>query len=364
MTTRRSVDPGEPRVRLNAPPDILATIPFLVGYHPTDSVVILGMCGRRLTFTARDDLPGEGAEVLPEQIEYLVQVVLRQGCDGVLVVGFGSDKRATPTVEAICAAYRDVDVTVKEALRVEDGRYVSYLCRNANCCPPEGVPYDPGASAVSAAWTLSGRVARRDRAEYEAQIQPAMGTVRESMQKATADAHARLVELVRASDDEERAEAALLTAGTMAIADALDCHVRGVALRDDQVAWLSVLVESISVRDIGWSLILGAGAALHHHRSIWQEVLHRAESDLMAAPACLFAFAAWRGGDGGIARLALDRALDVEPGYRMAELLYQVIAHAIPPSTMDGFPDLPLKRRRSARPRKRSSTRRARTRRK
>ena len=63
MTTRRFADPDEPRVRLSAPPDILATIPFLVGYHPTDSVVVLGMRGRRLTFTARDDLPAAGAEV-------------------------------------------------------------------------------------------------------------------------------------------------------------------------------------------------------------------------------------------------------------------------------------------------------------
>ena len=261
-------------------------------------------------------------------------------------------------VAALCAAFEDIGVTVKEALRANEGRYVSYLCRNPACCPPEGVPYDPAASAIAAAWTLSGRVARRDRAEYEAQIEPATGQVRESMDSATAAAHDRLIDLVTAPEDEEQAEAALLTAGTLAIAEALDCVLHGTPLSDEQVAWLSVLLGSISVRDIGWSLIRGSGAALYHHRALWQEVLHRVEADLVAAPACLFAFAAWRCGDGGIARLALDRALDVEPGYRMAELLHEVITQGIPPSTMDDFPELPITRRRGARRRKRSSTRR------
>ena len=137
--------------------------------------------------------------------------------------------------------------------------------------------------------------------------------MRESMDRATAEAHDRLVDLVTRPDDEEQADAAMLTAGTLAIAEALDCQLRGTPLRDEQVAWLSVLLGSISVRDIGFSLIHGSGAALLHHRGLWQEVLHRAEPDLVAAPACLFAFAAWRCGDGGIARLALERALDVDP---------------------------------------------------
>ena len=117
MTTRRSAEPDEPRVRLSAPPDILATIPFLVGYHPTDSVVVLGMRGRRLTFTARDDLPAAGAEVPEQQIAYLVDVLQRQACDAVLVVGFGDEERATPMVMALCSAFEDVGVSVKEALR-------------------------------------------------------------------------------------------------------------------------------------------------------------------------------------------------------------------------------------------------------
>ena len=54
-----------------------------------------------------------------------------------------------PIVVAFCAAFEDVGVTVKEALRANDGRYVSYLCSNPACCPPEGMPYDSAASAIA-----------------------------------------------------------------------------------------------------------------------------------------------------------------------------------------------------------------------
>src|SRR5262245_18285028 len=197
MTTRPTVDLGKPRLRLNAPADVLATIPFLVGFHPTDSVVVLGMCGRRLTFTARADLPDADAKALREHVKYLVDIVLRQPCDGALVVGFGTEDQVTPTVNALCAAFAEAGVAVKEALRAHDGRYVSYLCKNAACCPPDGVPYASSSSAIAATWTLAGRVARRDRAEFEAQIEPATGPARESMARATAVAHDRMVELIK-----------------------------------------------------------------------------------------------------------------------------------------------------------------------
>jgi hypothetical protein len=350
MTPGRPSQVGEKRLRLSAPPDILATIPFLIGYHPTDSIVVLGKRERRVVFTARDDLLAAGDEALADHVDYLVGVVLRQGCDNVLLVGFGNEERVTPMLTALRDAYREAGVAVLEGLRAHEGRYWSYVCGNPSCCPPEGAVYDPNSSAAAAAWTLNGRVALRDRAEYEAQIQSASGDVRAVMQRATLAAQERLLAVMGEADDDDQAAAALLTAGNLAIAEALDQRLRGDPLTHDQVAWLTVLLMSIQVRDIAWSLIQGSGTVLFHHRALWQDVLHRAEPDLVPAPASLFAFAAWRSGDGGIARLALDRALDQDPRYRMAVMLHQAITSGLPPSALDGFPSAPLSR---VRPRRR-----------
>lgn len=341
----------------------MATIPFLVGYHPTESIVVLGMNEHRVSFTARDDLPPPGAP--PEdQVAYLVGIVLRQGCRRVMLVGYGTEERVAPMMDALLAGFPRAGATVIDALRADGQRYWSYVCTNRRCCPPEGMPYDTSSSEVAAAWTLAGRVARRDRAEYEAQVRPATGPVREAMRRATAAAHERLIELVAEAEDEEQAEANLLTAGNLAIAQALDRQLRGQAPTDEQAAWLSVLLQSIAIRDIAWSLIRGSGLGLHHHRALWQEVLHRAEPDLVPAPASLFAFAAWRSGDGGIARLALDRALDADPRYRMALLLHEAITMGLPPTALEGFPsgaEAAIRRGRGGRRRRRPSKKRAAT---
>jgi hypothetical protein len=346
-------------VRLANPHDILATIPFLIGYHPSDSIVVLGMCEHRITFTARDDLPAEGAGPDPDQVAYLVEVLLRQGCQRLMLVGYGSEARVAPTMTALLDSYDEAGVRVLEALRADGTRYWSYLCTNPHCCPAHGTTYDTAASEVAAAWTLAGRVARRDRAEYEEQIRPVTGAARDSMHRATDAAHRRLIDTVGSAQDEDEAEAALLNAGNLAIAEALDRQLHGVPPTDDEAAWLAVLLQSIPIRDIAWSLIRGSGAALYHHRALWQEILHRAGHDLVPAPASLFAFAAWRCGDGGIAKLALERALDVDPRYRMAGMLREAIALGIPPTAMDSFPGEPVRRARGERRRRRSSKTRA-----
>jgi Domain of unknown function (DUF4192) len=348
----------QPRVRLSAPNDILATIPFLVGYHPSDSVVVLGMTEHRVSFTARDDLPPAGEQPPEEQVSYLVEIVMRQGCGRVMLVGYGGEERVTPTITALLDSFEHAGAKVVDALRADRGRYWSYLCANPRCCPPQGMPYDTSSSEVAAVWTLSGRVARRDRSEYEEQIRPVIGPAREAMHRATAAAHERLIGLIADAEDEEQAEAALLNAGNLAIAEALDRQLSGQAPAEAQAAWLSVLLQSVAIRDIAWSLIRGSGMALFHHRALWQEVLHRAENDLVPAPACLFAFAAWRGGDGGIARLALERALDVDPRYRMAILLHEAITLGLPPTALESWPenaDAVIRRGRGGRRRRRSS---------
>ncbi len=355
-------------MRLGQPSDLLAMIPFMLGFHPSESLVVVALKDTQVAFGARDDLPPLGCDPPPEQTRYLVDVVRRQRCNRVLLVGYGPEEQGSPTLTALTAAFHDADVMVLESLRADGGRYWSYLCANERCCPSQGTPYDVSTSEVAATWTLDGRVAWRDREEYEAQILPVSGPVREAMARETVTAHQRLVALLTAANDEEHAAAMLNSAGNLAIASALDRLLNGEPPTNEQVAWLSVLLQSIPIRDAAWGLITGNETELRQHRSLWQEVLRRAEPDLMAAPASLFAFAAWRDGDGAIARLALERALAADPEYRMANLLYQALTAGVPPSAFDAFDDVAtlmaprlvtVRRARGGRGRRRSSKDRA-----
>ena len=120
--------------------------------------------------------------------------------------------------------------------------------------------------------------------------------------------------------------------GRAAIRDALLHYQQGGRCFDDEAAFLTVLLLHIPIRDHAWSLT----DASAHHIALWSDLTRRARHDLVPGPASLLAFAAWRAGEGTLANLALNRALAADPGYRMAQLLYQIVQAGLPPSALDG----------------------------
>ncbi|KAB1108814.1 DUF4192 domain-containing protein [Micromonospora aurantiaca] len=393
------------RLSVRSPADMVAAVPYLLGFHPADSVVVVAVRGRRVVFAARGDLPAPGVDPGPAA-RHLAQVVARQDADAATVVGYGPAARVTGVVDAIGDALTAAGLVVLDALRVTEGRWFSYLCVEPSCCPPEGTPYDPAASQVSAAAVFAGQVALPDRAALAAQVSPLDGPVRLAMRRATGRARLRLAALTgRPSTpssgspagglpaDSSRAGAeppvpadgagpegessvpvggpgsggksqvpaggagsggeprAVRTAGTAAVRAAFRRQRRGERLDDDEVAWLTVLLTHVAVRDHAWSRTDGRDEDI----SLWTDVLRRAEPDLIAAPGCLLAFAAWRSGHGALAAVALERVLSAHPGYSLAVLLDEALRRGVAPSALDGWPgsgDGAVLRRRRRRPRR------------
>src|SRR5262245_62608422 len=53
--TTRAVDDASV-LRVRNPGDLIEAIPYLLGFHPRDSLVIVGLAGTRVSITARVDL--------------------------------------------------------------------------------------------------------------------------------------------------------------------------------------------------------------------------------------------------------------------------------------------------------------------
>ena len=226
--------------------------------------------------------------------------------------------------------------------------------------PGEWISYNPLASAVAAEWTVAGRVALPSREAYEGQLKPLGGVARAAIRQATARADERLMDLLTQAADERDATAAMTAETHRAIDRALSRLRADERLTDDDVAWLSLLVASVDLRDVAWMRIRERGSdELSKHRTLWMDVFRRAEPDLISGPGCLFAFAAWRCGEGALARLALERVLRTDPHYSMALLLHHILAHGLPPSAFDHLPPSRVRRRPARGRRKRSSSRRA-----
>lgn len=333
MTTR-SVAPSwiPPKVKLTSPADLIAATPYLLGFHPAQSVVVLGFTARQLTFAARSDLPGPD-EPVPAVARDIVDVVVRQRADAVAVIGYGAAEPVDPLLKALRGAAEQRGLPVKDLLRVDAGRWWSHLCTEPACCPPEGTRIDLAAEQVSAQLTMEGLAAAPSRADVARQVAPIGGLTRTSMVQATGRARQRYARLLAANPAGAWAEV-VLGEGTGAIQAALGRYEQGGALDDDELAWLSLLLDAIAVRDVAWRTITGARRDIR----LWTDVTRRADPALVAGPASLLGFAAWRAGDGVLAGLAVERALRADPGYTLAHLLLRGLRQGIPPSAFADGP--------------------------
>lgn len=259
MTTTTSVPvagpPDPPLVRLSRPGDLVAATPYLLRFHPTDSLVMLafgGVAGTTFAGIARTDLPA------PEHVgplgRTLVETMRRRGASAVAILGYGP------------------------AERVDQRR-----------------------------------------------VAPVGGLTRTSMDQATRRAETRLAGWLDTVPEAER-QRAVLGEGAAVVRAAIDRSASGGALDDDAVAWLTILLTWLPVRDAAWQAI----TAEQPHLTLWTDVVRRADPALVPAPACLLAFTAWRFGDGVLAGMALERAERADPDYPLAGLLRRLLAQGPP----------------------------------
>ncbi len=354
---------------VRSPADLIAAVPYLLGFHPQDSLTVVAVRDHRVVFAARHDLPDPGTpeDAAEAEARHVAVVVARQDVQGATVIGHGTADRVTPAVLRLSAALQGLGIAVLDVLRVTDGRFWSYLCDDPSCCPPEGLPCDSASTAVAAAATYAGQVALPDRETLAAQLAPVTGAAGEDMRAATRLAEQRLANLlaadspagVRVDDPGPAAEARppaaqseptgpdavafgrrVRRAGRSAVRSAFRRHRDGGRLSDAEVAWLGVLLGHLSVRDYAWERI----GAEEWQVALWTDVLRRVQAVHVPPVACLLAFAAWRSGQGALAALAVDRARSQDPDYSMAALLDDVLRYALPPSTVDDWPAGPRSR--------------------
>jgi hypothetical protein len=229
---------------------------------------------------------------------------------------------------------------VLEFLRVQDGHYRSYMCGDEACCPAAGVPLDASATAAAEAAAATRRAAVAeagvlpDRAAVAARVAPLGGIAAESMRLATLRAERHVTQLLAKVRKSARIGAGrrMLTAeGLAAVSDLIAAYRSGGTFTADyQVAWVTVALQDLRVRDDAWARMDPANVGAHCR--LWTDVTRRAQPGYVASPASLLAFVAWQSGDGALANVALDRALADDPRYSMALLLRQVITAGAPPS--------------------------------
>ena len=325
--------PDDCTLEVRSDNDLLAAIPYMFGFHPADSVVVVAFRGRTLVFAARQDLHPD-SDRATEAANQVAELVLRQDVDGAMIIGYGERDRVTPTVRRVSRALRLAEVPIVDELRLTGERYWSYRCEEHGCCSAEGREYRPEKTTVAATATFAGQVALPDRATLIARIAAVTGAERAAMVAATARAEDRIVELLARDLPDAGLARSIRRAGRAAVRDAERRYRSGRRLDDDEVAWLGALLADIPVRDYAWERI----GVEDWCADLWTDVVRRVEPAYVPAPACLLGFAAWRQGQGALAYAAVDRAVAADPEYTMAGLLAQILELGLSPAAVVGWP--------------------------
>ncbi|MEU4349300.1 DUF4192 domain-containing protein [Streptomyces sp. NPDC023838] len=361
----RGLPDDDPQLTLRNPAELADALPYLMGFHPTDSVVMVALHGRRGRFGGRLRLgipraPGEWPHVAEQLAECLVTGSERRGPrpDAIIVflcqdpdpagevTGSQIMERLRPLAQLLRTACGALDVPVLEALCISDGRYWSYCCPDARCCPPEGnVLALPGTSVLAAAATFAGLQVRGSLREMETRLAPWRRPAAADQERVLAAAEEALVP--RILDEEERLRVGgetLDLAGRVmrrlsgappatgrTDADALDDSL----IAHDEAAALVLGLQDRTTRDRAAEWMEGpdAAPALRLWRALARRCVGR-YGEHAAAPLTLAGWVAWSTGDEPAARVALGLALRADPEYQFAQLLHQACNQGLDPESL------------------------------
>ncbi|MFC9286245.1 DUF4192 domain-containing protein [Streptomyces sp. NPDC057052] len=357
--------PASHQVTLRTPAELADALPYLLGYRPEDSIVLVALHdqGGRGRFGGRARLgipahPEDWPAVARQLAQGLVTGSERRGVRPAQIVAYLCQEpakgetggrvreRLQPLAHALRVECGRLDIPVIEALCISDGRFWSYCCSGEGCCPVEGVPMGlPGTSVLAAAATYAGIQVRGTLRELRARLLPLETGVAVEQELALDTAGMDL--LPRMLHDTSRAAVAEETIALAArvirrfseapsVTSALPADRRDDELvASDEAAALILGLQDRATRDRAAEWMEGDEAA--PALRLWRALARRCVGpygEHAAAPLTLAGWVAWSSGDELEAREALAMALGADPSYLFARLLHHACNEGLDPESV------------------------------
>jgi hypothetical protein len=334
MTTSRST----PVVKVKTQADIIGVIPTRLGFHPSESLVIVCLDGPRQRFglVLRLDLPEPADEV--RAAADLAARAARSGADGAIVLCFTSapdDDGELPRarlIDRVLAELDDHGLGYGESLLVREGRWWSYQCVKP-CCPRGGTPLPsqptPAVAEAEAIGAIHGRAVLPSR---EALVKSVAGPValREiAMTQRQAEAEDAYIRDV----GEHGYHAARLTTAGLAQTMVAGFLAGDHSVDDAQVARLLVGLTDKPARDLMYTW----GLDDEHAEQVIAFLISLTQCAVgwYAVPICtVLAGVAYQQGNGALAAVAVERALRTDPTYELAQIVDALLTGQVPPEAI------------------------------
>ena len=309
---------------LTSPHDLLAAIPFLIGYHPENSLVLVSLQDDHIGMAMRVDFP---TDIAPESYDLLAAHMVREGATAAFIVAYISESHGDPDPVMVntSAALMRNHIDVKESLIVRGNRYRSMMCNDLTCCPLEGTEIPQlDTSRIAAEHVIAGHP--MPFANVNGLIQ-SIAALPSSYELSWQD---EVQEFWISSDSEEIND--LQRDGATAVIDLAGEYREGRGAEDRElVARVIGRMSDIQVRDFSLGSHTDETGDLYW--AMWGDLLRIAPRGFVAPIASLFAAMAYERGEGALAHKALDRALADDDQYSLALLLRRVFTAGWPPAS-------------------------------
>ncbi|WP_193614325.1 DUF4192 domain-containing protein [Nocardioides lijunqiniae] len=308
---------AKPVVSINNESDLIAVVPHLLHFHPTDSLVVFPVSGRAPT--ARVDHPHDGDALLEVAASLGAAYRKHAGARVVLLAYTDNHPHAVDAITAVTAML-DGFAEVIDSL-VVDGEQWFRLGTGER-----GTVNSQAVARVEAATVLAGSAqpkrTRQEVAEDLVGPQEAALAVREAGKAQHAARAGRIA--VEGQEVADVAEAAWIS---QTVAGFTYDEVR---LSDADAARLLLGVNAIlDLRDTAWMAITRENAQTCI--ALWRDLVRRAPEEHRTPAAALLAFSAWCAGDGALAWAALD-LIPAWEDYAMAGLVAEAVENAVDPA--------------------------------
>ena len=314
---------------LKSPADVVSAVPALLGFMPHESIVTVSLLSNNnVGLVARVDLPR--AALCPESVASLADALVRQRDAQRVIVLCYSAARPEPAYDKILPlvnALGSRGLTVSDCLWSDGLRWRSMWCDDPECCPDEGREIDQE-RARQVGGLLGAATPAANREALVSELAPASTTRRRAMESV-------LRGLTMPCDGERDIAIAHAVETFVSPASGARDHASGASdhasdARDTGLALMSL--RDVAVRDtVLWDLLsLGPeswAAAVPRLSTLVSE----APVEHLAPGATLLAILRWQMGDGTRASIAIDRALQAESTYSLAQLISCALEAGLPP---------------------------------
>jgi hypothetical protein len=304
--------------------DLITAIPFLIGFHPTNSIVLISIKSDSIGLAMRIDLP---IQLDSDAIDLLAHHFLRDEADAALLVAYMPDDRedGDSLLISLGAGLIRNGVEIQESIVVRSGRYRSIICRDLECCPTLGKSIPAiEESTIAAEHVVAG-------------IPMPYANISELTETLAADPSSFNLpwsdEVNRFYIAEDSEQLSGLRRDGIETMDLLVDEYRMGRGPTDQtlVARMIGRMSDVQVRD--YALGVHCEDTYDLYFTMWRELLRLAPRGFVAPIACIVAAMAYEGGDGALAQKALDRAFSDDEKYPLASLLRRVFNAGWPPES-------------------------------